>query len=826
MEADGAARRGGPATGGAGSGAGAPERIRRRYLITGVVQGVGMRPFLARLAGELQLSGICRNTSTTVEVEVEGPGAAVAAFGDAVRLHAPPLAVLDDVLHEDLPASGGSGFVIASSAGDRGPLTLVGPDTAPCPDCLREFADPADRRYRHPFITCTNCGPRYTITLDLPYDRPSTTMAGFPLCARCAAEYADPADRRYHAQPIGCHDCGPRLALHDGDEVVATELDEVVSRARRALADGAILAVKGLGGYHLACDAGNAAAVARLRERKRRPDQPFAVMAADLPLARRAVHVSTEAERQLTSQARPIVLLPRRGPARDLVCADVAPRLDELGVMLPYTPVHQLLFEAPEAPRLLVMTSGNRSGEPLCVEDGEALDRLAGIADLWLTHDRPIAVPCEDSVVALDAADRPVPVRRSRGFAPLPVRLPSPADPGEPAPVVLAVGADLKNTFTLVRDGLAFVSAHIGDLGTLENQSAHGRSVEQALRFHRSQPDLVVADSHPGYASRSWAVRRSEAWSVPLREVQHHHAHLASLAAERGRLAEPLVGLVFDGTGYGCDATIWGGELLALRDAGAGCDRLGHLATLPLPGGDAGVRNPVRTAAAALLTAGVDLAGTPVAAALTPAEHRLLGGLLRAARPGGGVGWVPTSSVGRLFDVVSSLLGVCHRVSYEGQAAIELQALAQRWAAGQEPEPAGRDPASPGPALPEPADVPVLAWDALLRWLADAVRGGAEAGDLAWRFHVWLAESSARLAVAGLVAQPGVGGATGPAVVGLTGGVFQNRLLTRLTIDALSSQGITALTHRLVPPNDGGISLGQAAIGSVAGSAALGTSSP
>ncbi len=786
-----------------GSQAGAKHpRARVEIVVTGLVQGVGMRPFLARLAGELGLSGQCSNTSSSVHVDVEGDPDAVACFTERLRADAPPLAVIDTVHVTPLRPTGATGFTIVSSEADAGQRTLVAADTAPCADCLRELADPADRRYRHPFITCTNCGPRFTITLDLPYDRPATTMAGFPLCPACAAEYTDPLDRRYHAQPIACHDCGPTLAARTPDgAVLAGAADAALALARRALAGGRVVAVKGIGGYHLACDAGNPGAVTRLRERKHRPDQPFAVLAADLDTARSVAQVGEGAARLLSGPARPIVLLPRRRPSSPLVCEQVAPGLDDLGVLLPYTPVHVLLMEEGEVPPVLVLTSGNRSGEPLCVDDDEALRRLGDIADLFLTHDRPIAVPCEDSVMALDAEDRPVPVRRSRGYAPLPVRL---AGSGEHrGGAVLAAGAELKNTFTLVRDGLGFVSAHVGDLGSLESQAAHRSALAQAERFHRAPPQLVVADLHPAYASRAWARARSAALEVPLLDVQHHHAHLAALAAEHRRQGE-LVGLVFDGTGYGCDATIWGGELLRLTDGGTGFERLGHLGTLPLPGGDAGVRNPVRMAAAALAASGIELsAGTPVAEALTDAEARLLTALPQAT-----TGWVPTSSVGRLFDVVASLLGIRHRVTYEAQAAMELETSATRWL--RVPGTAAHDlRAADRCSLRLPVGVTsdgplVLDPGPLLAGVDAAVRAEADAGELAYAFHVALAEGAAELAAR---AAPGAG------AVGLTGGVFQNRLLTSLTSAALRERGLEPLTHRLVPPNDGGLSLGQAAVG-------------
>ena len=761
--------------------------VRRGLEVRGLVQGVGFRPYVARLAAELGVTGWCRNDATCVVVEVEGPAAVVAEFERRLPAEAPPLARVRSCRGSDRESVGDTSFVITASTEAVGERTLVAPDTAVCADCLAELTDPADRRYRHPFITCTNCGPRLTITLDLPYDRPSTTMAGFGLCAACAAEYADPTDRRYHAQPIACHDCGPGLLARDarGAEV-ASGTEPVLRTAVAALRTGEIVAIKGLGGYHLACDAANADAVAELRRRKHRPDQPFAVMARDLGVAESLVEVGGAAA-LLAGQERPIVLLPARADAP--VAPGVAPRLGELGVMLPYAPLHHLLFAAqpdgsPGAPAVLVMTSGNVSGEPLCHLDDDALDRLAGIADLFVLHDREIAVPVEDSVVAW-SEHGPVPVRRSRGQAPLPVELRLDG-------VVLAAGAELKNTVALTRDGRAFVSAHVGDLESLPSRTTHRRVVEQLVRFHRSTPALVVADRHPGYASRALAQEYAAELGVPLLEVQHHHAHLASLAAEHGRLDDPLVGLVFDGTGYGCDATVWGGELLLLTDGGAGFERRGHLGAVRLPGGDAGVRNPVRIAALALLAAGETWAGTLVEGALDPAESAFL-----TRSHDAGAGWVETSSVGRLFDAAASLVGVRHRISYEAQAAIELEAAARTWRAGTSDTPA---------ALAFPVVDGVLDPGPLVAGLAARVREGEDPGALAWAFHD-------ALALAAATAAAEVCHEVGTATVGLSGGVFVNRVLLDRTRHHLAALGLSALTHAQVPANDGGLALGQAAIG-------------
>ena len=504
-----------------------------------------------------------------------------------------------------------------------------------------------------------------------------------------------------------------------------------------ALRGGAIVAIKGIGGYHLVCDASSCTAAIVLRARKNRPDQPFAVMAADLATAELLVDVGGAAS-VLTSPERPIVLLPKRAGAPVADC--VAPGLDELGVMLPYAPLHHLLFAdlpdgSPGAPRMLVMTSGNLSGEPLCYDDADALARLGGIADVFLSHDRQIAVPCEDSVVAWHAdstGERAIPLRRSRGFAPLPVSL----APSEEVGVVLAAGAEIKNTLALARDGMAFVSAHVGDLGSLEGLTAHERVSAQLLRFHRSSPELVVADQHPAYSSRAWAKRFAADLGVPLYDVQHHHAHLASLATEHGRLGEPLLGVVFDGTGYGCDSTIWGGEFLLLGDGGLTAERVGHLGDVRLPGGDAGVRNPVRTAALALLSAGIDLTDTPIASELTEAELEFL-----TLSANSGLGSVSTSSVGRLFDVMSALLGIRGRVTYEAQAAIELEVAARRWRDGA---------ARSAGELPLPITVseewPTLDPEPLLRASVEALGNGVDPGELALAFHDALADSASELA--------------------------------------------------------------------------------
>ncbi|MFI5953076.1 carbamoyltransferase HypF [Cryptosporangium sp. NPDC051539] len=733
---------------------------RQRIEVRGVVQGVGFRPFVARLATELGLAGAVSNDETGVVIEVEGPGPLLTEFAARLRLDAPPLASVLSVTSRAGTPSGEREFRIVAGTPAAGARTLVPADVATCADCLREMRDPADRRYRHPFITCTNCGPRFTIVTDLPYDRPNTTMARFDMCAACAAEYANPDDRRYHAQPISCHNCGPRLRfVHDGNTARG---EDAVAAARELLRSGRILAVKGIGGFHLACDATDAHAVARLRDRKHRPDKPFAVMARDLRTAALAVGLDAAGERALTAPARPVVLLPRRPGSG--VADPVAPGLAELGVLLPYAPVHHLLFAGTEF-HFLVMTSGNLSDEPLCYDDEDALSRLDGLADGFLLHDRPIATPGEDSVVTSET-----PIRRSRGYAPLPVALP------DRGPVVLAVGAEVKNTFCVTREELAFCSAHNGDVGTLESRTAFGRAVEHVLALHAVRPEALVADAHPGYVTRSWAEQRAAETGVPLISVQHHHAHLASLLAEHGRVGTPAVGVVFDGTGYGCDQHVWGGEILGVGENIAEFERLAHLAEFPLAGGDRAVRNPYRVALA--LTGG---AWRPDG--IDPAEVDVVLAQLRT-----GVGCVPTTSVGRLFDGVAALLGVRARVTYEAQAAIELEALART------------------ATRAAPLEFSRLSHRTLVRGILAAVANGHDRAELALGFHHALAAGTADVVVE-------LAAARGVRTVGLSGGVFQNRLLLALLAGALREAGLTVLTHAVVPPNDGGLCLGQAVVG-------------
>ncbi|MFJ1865695.1 carbamoyltransferase HypF [Streptomyces sp. NPDC088097] len=761
---------------------------RRRVVVRGVVQGVGFRPYVYTRATGLGLAGHVTNTSEGVVAEVEGAPAAVSEFCERLAADAPPLAVVDTVDHCEVPLAGGSGFTIIASRAGGPARTLISPDTATCADCLAELADPADRRHRHPFITCTHCGPRFTIVTGLPYDRAHTTMARFPMCPDCAREYADPADRRFHAQPVACPACGPRLRLLAGSPPREEPGGDPVARARRLLADGAVLAVKGLGGYHLACDAENPAAVALLRRRKDRGNKPFALMARDLADVEALAEIGPEERQLLTGAVRPVVLLRRRAGGAAL--PGVAPGAPDLGVMLPYTPVHHLLLGLPgdpEGPRLLVMTSGNLSGEPIVTDDAEALERLAGLADAWLTHDRPIHVPCDDSVVRICDGER-LTLRRSRGYAPLPLDLPF------EVPAILAVGGDLKNAFCLGEGRKAWLSAHIGDMDDLATQEAFGRAERQLESVTGVTPVLLAADRHPGYRSGRWA--RAHADGRPRFGVQHHHAHIASAMAEHGLDgSRPVIGVAFDGTGYGDDGAVWGGEFL-LADY-AGHTRFAHLGYVPLPGGDAAVRRPYRMALSHLRAAGLPWTpDLPCVAACPPDELRILETQL--ARD---LNCAPTSSAGRLFDAVSSLAGICQHAGYEAQAAIELEAAALR-VTGADAGPgyafALREPRAGvgGPVVADPA--PVVA-----AVVAD-VRAGTDPELIAARFHTGLAELVAALCV---LARERYGPRTD--TVALTGGVFANTLLSRACARLLRERGFTVLRQNRIPPNDGGLALGQ-----------------
>ena len=784
-----------------------------RIHVKGIVQGVGFRPFVYGLAKRHGLNGWVRNTSAGVDIELEGPSAALAAFVEALEREAPPLAHIDDVEITERPANGFTTFEIVDSQPLADAFQPISPDVAICDDCLRELFDPGDRRYLYPFINCTNCGPRFTIIQDIPYDRPLTTMKPFPMCDACAAEFHDPLDRRFHAQPVACPDCGPHVWLEanlygSGAMVKRREKEAAVREARRLLAEGRVVAVKGLGGFHLACDATNEAAVRALRERKQRAEKPLAVMVADLAAVRDHCYADEAEEQLLASAAQPIVILQRR-PSSSIVPA-VAPRQDTLGVMLPYTPLHNLLLspasdgEGP-AVRALVMTSGNVSEEPIAYRNEEAVERLGSLADAFLLHNRAIHVRCDDSVARAlppgkeapngreQSATAPYILRRARGYAPNPLPLPW------EGPSLLAVGAELKNTFCLTRERYAFLSQHVGDLENYETLRAFEEGVVHFERLFRARPEALAYDLHPDYLATRYALARAEREGLPAVGVQHHHAHIAACMADNGLSGErPVIGVSFDGTGYGDDGAFWGGEfLLADYD---GYERAAHLAYAPLAGGDRAVREPWRMALAWLRQS-----GQPWDEALPPTRHAH--SLTRERGPyvldvleqqlATGLNAPPTSSMGRLFDAVAALAGVRQTVRYEAQAAIELEALAR----------ACEKHVDENGAYPFTIEIGVIDPRPLIGAVTEDVRAGVDQSVIAARFHNGVARMVVE--VCGHLRS-----AFDLSAVALSGGVWQNAILLERTVKALRAKGFTVYIHRQAPANDGGLALGQAAVAS------------
>ena len=722
-------------------------RRRIRVRLRGIVQGVGFRPFVHNLALELNLAGYVLNSSAGLVTEVEGPPAALDAFVNALKEDPPPLAWIQEIEVQELPAAGDAAFAIRASVAETGEFALVSPDVATCDDCFLDFTTAANRRFGYPFTNCTNCGPRYTIIRDIPYDRPNTTMAAFHMCAACQAEYDDPRDRRFHAQPNACPDCGPSLSA---------SLEE----ARRRLAAGEIIAIKGLGGFHLACDARNPAAVRLLRERKRRSDKPFALMARDLAAVESICAASDADRRALLSARRPIVIL--YGQVGDL--PHVAPGNRTLGVMLPYTPLHHLLFTgAPYS--LLVMTSGNLAEEPIVVSNADARQRLAGVADWFLTHNRDIYMRTDDSVVRTFEGTERV-IRRSRGFTPQTLDL------GRRVPELLACGAELKNTFCLTKGQHAILSQHIGDLENYETLVFFEETLANLKKLFRVDPRAVAYDLHPNYLSTKYALDLA---GLPKFGVQHHHAHIAACMAENG-LAGEVIGVAFDGTGYGPDGAIWGGEFLVARYSGF--ERRAHLRYVPLAGGDAAVRQPWRAA----LGYGAQIEGLP--------ENRV-----RVVRRmiESGVNTVPTSSCGRLFDAVAAIIGLRTVVNFEAQAAIELEMIAEDGNTARYPFEIEAGPLWQVDFRP------------MIACIAREAAEGAPRPSISARFHNTLAQAIVETCRR-------IRGETTLARVCLSGGTFQNMRLLALTVPALRAAGFEVFLHAKVPPNDGGIALGQAAI--------------
>jgi hydrogenase maturation protein HypF len=789
-----------------------PENLRKgavevpraaKLRITGVVQGVGFRPFVYGLARSLGLNGWVLNSSEGVFAVVEGDPSAVDDFARDVRELAPAQAVVQTVEVTEVTAEGLAGFEIRESRDDPGAMTLVSPDIATCPACLAEVREPGDRRHRYPFTNCTNCGPRFTIIEDVPYDRPRTTMRDFPMCRACAAEYGDPSDRRFHAQPNACPVCGPRLYLnvagrapsgwewepakersprpHRDAATEAQRTDDILQAVRFMLEGGDILAIKGLGGFHLACDATNEDAVARLRERKRRWGKPFAVMFPSLESAREFCEVGEEEAALLEGSIRPIVLARTRGQQRAAsgrpLAASVAPGLAELGVMLPYTPLHHLLLSDLDRP--LVMTSGNLTDEPIAMENGEALRRLAPLADAFLLHDRGIYARYDDSVVRVVDGRREI-VRRSRGYAPFPIAL-----PGESRLQVLAAGAEQKATFCLTRGPHAFVSQHIGDLENAETLEAYENALALYERMFRVTPELAAHDLHPEYLSTKLALRMG----LPTEGVQHHHAHVVAVTAEN-RVTGRVAGLAYDGTGYGSDGTIWGGEVL-IADA-RGFERFAHLRPVPMPGGAAAVRRPARMALGLLLGLDRGLLDHPGLALLL---SRLATDELTTipAMADRGLNSPLTSSMGRLFDAVAALCGVRTDALYEGQAAIELEACA--------------DPSERGAyAFALTGDSPIVIDPLpLVTALLDDLAAGEAAPAVSARFHNAVVAMSVEVATRAAEA-------AGSPEVALSGGVMMNRLVLAGAARGLVAAGLEPLLPIELPFNDGAISYGQAVV--------------
>ena len=780
---------------------------RVRITIGGVVQGVGFRPFVFTSANEFGLAGFVMNTSAGVVIEVEGGEENLFKFKRTIRHNAPPLARISSFHSEEIPLTHSTGFCIANSEDLSKPSTFVSPDISICEDCLSELFDSRDRRFHYPFINCTNCGPRFTITKTIPYDRRNTTMDRFEMCDQCRREYDDPLDRRFHAQPNACPQCGPRVWFVNGSKGEIRN-GAAIAATRDALMRGEIVAVKGIGGFHLACDAHQSAAVQTLRERKGRVDKPFAVMCADIGTVETLAEVGDGEKLRLTSKERPIVLLRKKV---NVLSEFVAPGNLHLGAMLPYSPLHHLLFG--NGLTTLVMTSGNYSSEPIVTENADAMEKLGNLADAFLLHDRDIFVPCDDSVVRIldfkfEIADLKsqisnesqithrksqianrnsqieLPIRRSRGYAPLPVELPF------EVPAILALGGDIKATFCVAKELFAFMSQHMGDMENLETLDAMANAIEQMKNLFRIEPDIIVGDLHPNYLSTNWAaknVAKIGAANARFVRVQHHHAHIASVMAENGLENEKVIGFAFDGTGYGTDGAIWGGEAL-IADY-AGFERAAHLKYIQLPGGDVSIEKPYRVALSHLWQAGVAWdEALPCVSACSTTERKILRQQLEKK-----FNTVPTSSFGRLYDAVASIAGVRQTVTYEAQAAIEFEAALNDNVTGSyDFELTGDEPTEIG-------------CEKLIRQVVLDMLEGVEIGVISSKFNSAVAELILQLSTS-MRERERIN------KVALSGGCFQNVALLRTAVRLLSESGFEIITHGVVPPNDGGLALGQAAI--------------
>jgi hydrogenase maturation protein HypF len=765
--------------------------------VRGIVQGVGFRPFVYGLAVTHNLKGWVYNTSEDVRIEIEGTAEAIEQFEQELETKAPPLAHIENITVEYRPARGYKSFEIRQSQAQEGKYQLISPDVATCQPCLEELLNPEDRRYRYPFTNCTNCGPRFTIIEDMPYDRPKTTMRYFQMCPKCQAEYDNPLDRRFHAQPNACPKCGPQVQLVDSRGSLVTDSNPIAA-ASKLLKEGKIVAIKGLGGFLLACDATNDAVVKTLRQRKKRFSKPFAVMVATVDEAKRYCYVSSEEEKLLASPQSPIVLM--RWMEGSSISQEVAPNLQFLGIMLPYTPLHHILLR--DIGRPLVMTSGNLSEEPIARDNDEALRRLSGIADYFLVHNRDIYSRYDDSVAMVERGTVQL-IRRARSYAPYPIRLPFRTRQ------VLGCGAEDKNTFCLTRDNYAFVSQHIGDMENMETLEHFDRTISLYKRLFHIEPEIIAYDLHPDYLATKYAQELGES-GMKLIPVQHHHAHIASCLADNG-LEGPVIGVALDGTGMGADGNIWGGEFL-IADY-RNFNRVGHLEYLPLPGGDAAVKRPRRTAIGYILTLLGENALNAVIA--SQAEHSQLTSI-------GQVGEVEievikrqierkinsplTSSMGRLFDAISALLGIRGEIDYEGQAAVELEMAAHSSVTARELDEAisGNNESYPYDIV-EDKGIRIVRLRDLFAAVIEDLHQGISKGRISVEFHNTVARMINEMCH--LIADE-----TGLSQVALSGGVFQNRLLLRRTVNLLESSGFQVFSHRQVPCNDGDVSLGQAVI--------------
>jgi len=742
--------------------------------ITGIVQGVGFRPYVYNLASKHSLTGWVRNTSHGLDIELSGEKGNINLFITQLKNSPPPLAHIDSLSVYPNQYRQFDNFEILISEDSESDFLPISPDISICADCARELFDPSNRRFRYPFINCTNCGPRFTIIERIPYDRPNTSMENFPMCKECQIEYHEPKDRRFHAQPIACPNCGPKVWF-EVDGKVLGEKENAIQIARQWIKNGKILAIKGLGGFHLACDAQNKTAVESLRQRKNRSDKPFALMAFDIETVKKYCEINEIAERLLISTQSPIVLLKPKASSEELLSL-CAPHQNHLGFFLPYTPLHMLLLEPEsEIPEIWVMTSANMSEEPIAYQNEQALNQLGTLADGYLMHDRPIVMRVDDSVSSI-VENQQIPIRRSRGFAPDPIRLPIDSIP------TLGTGALLKNTFCLSRERYAFVSHYIGDLENFETLKSYQSAIEHYEKLFRIKPVMIACDMHPDYLSTRYAYDRKSQENTPVVEVQHHHAHIAANMAEnQWDTREPVIGLSYDGSGFGSDGNIWGGEILITSYESF--ERRFHFNYVPMPGGDLAIKIPARMAVSHLIYAGIEVDSClPVSAELTSLELNAIQHQIEH-----GINAPMTSSLGRLFDAVASIIGLRHRINYEGQAAIELEAIADPFECG---------------TYPLDIEGDIVNTKLLLQTIVNDYRNGEKPSKISAKFHNAIVDAS-------LLACKIIREDTGISHVALSGGVWQNKLLTSKMIEKLLQHGFSPLIHHVLPPNDGCISLGQ-----------------